>query len=75
MSLSNLYAQFRRLLPAPPLLVGEVISSGSGIVLVELPGGDRITVRGEGTVSTAVFVRNGVVEGPAPSLAGATIEI
>ena len=45
MSLSNLYVQFRRLLPAPPLLVGEVISSGSGIVLVELPGGDRITVR------------------------------
>lgn len=72
---TNLFAQFRRLLPASPLLVGEVISSGSGIVLVELPGGDRITVRGEGTVASAVFVRSGVVEGPAPSLAGAVIEI
>lgn len=72
---TNLFAQFRRLLPASPLLVGEVISSGSGAVVVELPGGDRVTVRGEATVGTAVFVRAGAVEGPAPMLSGGTIEI
>lgn len=65
---TNLFAQFRRLLPASPLLVGTVISSGSGTAVVELPGAARISVRGEATVGDSVFVRNGSIEGPAPDL-------
>lgn len=72
---TNLFAQFKRILPAQPLLVGEVISSGSGAVVVELPGGDRITVRGEATPGDNVFVRNGAVEGTAPALTLVLIDV
>ena len=72
---TNLFAQFKRILPAQPLLVGEAISSGSGAVVVELPGGDRITVRGEATPGDNVFVRNGVVENTAPALTLVLIDV
>lgn len=73
--MSNLFSQFKRLLPAQPLLVGTAISSGSGAVLVELPGGDRITVRGEATPGDNVFVRGGMVEGTAPALTLVLIDV
>jgi hypothetical protein len=72
---TNLFSQFRRLLPAQPLLVGEVVSSGGGAVVVMLPGGDEIVVRGDGTVGTNVFVRNGMVEGAAPDLTVVLVEV
>ena len=72
---TNLFAQFKRILPAQPLLVGEAISSGSGAVLVELPGGDRISARGEATPGDNVFVRNGAVEGVAPALTLVLIDV
>lgn len=75
MSTSNLFAQFRRLLPGQPLLVGTVISSGSGLVVVELPGGAQINARGQATVGAQVFVRGGAIEGEAPSLPSGTIEV
>jgi hypothetical protein len=34
-----------------------------------------VVVRGEGTVSTNVFVRNGAIEGPAPSLTQVFVEV
>lgn len=71
----NLFAQFKRLLPGQPLMVGTVISSGSGAVLVELPGGDRLTVRGEADPGGKVFFRNGAVEGPAPALTTVLIDV
>ena len=71
----NLFSQFKRLLPAQPLMVGTVISSGSGAVVVERPGGDRVTVRGEATPGDRVFVRNGAVEGPAPALTLVLIDV
>lgn len=72
---TNLFAQFRRLVPSAPLLVGEVISSGSGGSVVELPGGARITVRGEAAVASKVFVRNNAIEGAAPSLPVVLVEV
>lgn len=72
---TNLFSQFRRLLPAQPLLVGEVVSSGGGAVVVMLPGGDEITVRGSATVGANVFVRDGMVEGAAPSLTVVLVEV
>lgn len=72
---TNLFSAFRRLLPASPRLKGEVISSGAGAVVVELPGGDRLTVLGEAAPGDHVFVRNGAVEGPAPAFTSITLEV
>lgn len=66
--MSNLYAQFRKLLPDPPLQAGTVASTSDGIVVVTLPGGGQIQARGAGTIGNNVFVRDGVIEGDAPSL-------
>ena len=72
---TNLFTHFRRLLPAQPLLAGVVISAGSGAVVVELPGGSRVTVRGDGTVGMSVFIRGGAVEGVAPALTQVFVEV
>lgn len=72
---TNLFARFQRLLPGSPLLVCAVISSGLGGAIVELPGGARIAVRGEASVGSKVFVRNGAIEGPAPDLPVELVEV
>lgn len=72
---TNLFSQFRRLLPQSPLLVGEVLVSTGGTTVVEFPGGAQVSVRGEATVGEYVFVRNGAVESVAPAFTPATIEI
>lgn len=66
--MSNLFAQFRRLLPNPPLQVGQVIAVIGGIATIEVPGGGRVEARGEATVGQRVFFRDGVIEGIAPDL-------
>ena len=65
----NLFKQFLDLIPARPLEVGTVqdIISG-GIANVELPGGGVLQARGDATVGQRVFVRDGLIEGPAPEL-------
>lgn len=73
-----IYNPFKRLLgllPSRDRVAGEVISSADGKVVVEQPGGGRLVVLGEGTVGTNVFVRDGVVEGPAPALTIEVIEV
>jgi hypothetical protein len=74
----NLYQQFRALLPDPPLQAGIVIDVGTGVVTVRLPGGGLVKARGDPgstTVGQQVFVRDGVIEGPAPNLTLEVIEI
>ena len=71
----NLYEQFRRLVPDPPLQAGTVVDVGSGVVTVELPGGGMIRARGNAAVGQKVFVRDYAIEGVAPSLALEIIEI
>ncbi len=66
--MSNIYRQFLDLIPARPLEVGEVISISSGVATIELPGGGVIQARGQATVSQRVFVRDGIIEGTAPTL-------
>ena len=66
--MSNIYRQFLDLIPARPLEVGEVISISSGVATIELPGGGIIQARGQATVSQRVFVRDGIIEGTAPTL-------
>ena len=71
----NLYQQFRKLLPDPPLQVGTVTEAGSGVVTVQLPGGGIVKARGSAEVGQNVFVRDGVVEAVAPNLTLEIIEV
>jgi hypothetical protein len=71
----NLYQQFRRLIPDPPLQAGTVIEIGSGVVTVQLPGGGRIKARGIAAIGQNVFVRDDTVEGIAQTLTLEIIEI
>lgn len=71
----NLYKSLRALFPDPPLLVGEVIVAGSTEVTIELPDGSNIKARGSAQFGDRVFVRDGVIEGPAPLLDFYPIEV
>ena len=64
----NLFKQFLDLLPPRPLKVGTVQSIYSGIATIELPGGGVLQARGEAAQGQRVFVRDGLIEGPAPEL-------
>ena len=65
----NLFKQFLDLIPPRPLEVGTVQSIiASGIATIELPGGGVLQARGEATQGQRVFVRDGLIEGPAPEL-------
>lgn len=79
---SNAFAGLKKLLPDPPLSIGEVIASHSdGTSTVEFPGGDRQRVRSGAALESAsafndgdrVYVRNGVIEGGAPVLSTTSI--
>ena len=71
----NLYQQFKKLLPDPPLQVGTVTEVGSGLVTVQLPGGGIVKARGSAEVGQNVFVRDRVVEAVAPNLTLEIIEV
>ncbi|MBN9411331.1 MAG: hypothetical protein J0H69_19475 [Burkholderiales bacterium] len=74
---TNLYRALREILPEAPLLVGDVSTLNlDGSITVTFPGGGEQRVRGA-DVSTGdrVFVRNGVIEGPAPVLPFEDIEV
>ena len=66
--MSNPYKALLGLLPQRPLHVGAVQSVDAGVAIVELPGGGVIRARGDATVGQRVFVRDGAIEGPAPTL-------
>lgn len=71
----NTYKLFQDLLPRRPLEVGTVVAVDGGQAIVELPGGGRITARGDATVGGAVFVRDGLIEGQAPVLTVVPIDV
>ena len=73
--ITNLWRRLKQLLPEPPLLIGTIESTSDFGARVEYPDGSFSTVRGTGTVGQKVFVRNGMIEGPAPSLTVVLIEI
>lgn len=83
---SNTFAGLKKLLPDPPLAIGEVISSHSdGTATVEFPGGAQQRVRSVMSLGAdlgsssafgpgdRVYVRNGVIEGGAPVLSTTSI--
>ena len=73
--MSNEYLDFLGLLPPRLLQVGTVTSITSGVAIVTLPGGGRIQARGATTVGERVFVRDGAIEGPAPTLTNSSGEV
>jgi hypothetical protein len=64
----NPFKQLIDLLPQHPLQVGTVTAYADGVATVELPGGGTVQGRGEASVGDHVFVRDDVIEGPAPVL-------
>ena len=71
----NLLAEFKSLLPGAPLLAGEVTAVSGNIATIELPDGATLTARGTAAIGQRVFVRDGVIEGQAPTLTTVLIEI
>ena len=74
----NLFRQFLDLIPDPALQVGTVTARNGELVIVTLPGGGTVQARGAAAtvaLGQKVFVRNGVVEGPAPDLPVEVIEV
>lgn len=64
----NLYKQFMDLQSPKPLLVGTVAFVVNGLATISLPGGGRMQARGPAQAGQRVFVRDGAIEGEAPSL-------
>lgn len=75
--MTNLVSYLRGLVPQPALLIGEVLAVGSdNMSTVEFPDGSQQRVRGTSVgIGEPAFVRNGVIEGRAPSYTAVTIEI
>ena len=75
---TNLYRALRELLPEAPLQVATVVEvhTATGESTIEWPGGSQQRVRGTSVgAPNRAFVRNGVIEGVAPSLTFETIEV
>lgn len=72
---TNLWKRLKQLLPDAPLLAGKIVAVYTYGALVELPDGSHVSVRGAGSVNDHVFIRNGIIEGPAPSFVATLIEI
>lgn len=66
--LRNPFAAFAELLAPGPRQAGTVSVVDNGVATVDLPGGGQLRALGDVTVGAHVFVRDGVIEGPAPSL-------
>lgn len=71
----NPYLQLLALLPARPLLIGDVILTDGQVATVQLPGGGVLQARGDAAFGARVFVRDGVIEGTAPTMPIVTVEV
>lgn len=65
---SNPYRALLSLLPARPRQVGDVTAVAGGVATITLPGGGETQAVGTASVGDRVFIRDGLIEGPAPTL-------
>jgi len=73
---TNVYRALLELLPQDPLQVGTVTAiNADDTRTVQLPGGGEIRARGDAALGSRVFVRGGLIEGPAPALTVLTIDV
>jgi hypothetical protein len=72
----NLWRQFQDLLPTSVTLIGTVVATHTDhTVSVQLLDGGLLRVAGSAVEGTRVFVRDGRIEGEAPSLPQVDIDI
>lgn len=71
----NPYKRLLALIPGQPVDAGQVTAVTSAGVTVQLVDGATIHARGEAAIGDHVYVRSGVIEGPAPALTGVDQEI
>jgi hypothetical protein len=72
----NLWRQFQDLLPTSVTLIGTVVATHADhTVSVQLLDGGLLRVAGSAVEGTRVFVRDGRIDGEAPSLPLEVIEI
>lgn len=65
---SNLFTRWRDLFAAGPLQVGKVTAYAGGVATLTLPSGGTLRALGQATVGQSVYVRDGVIQAPAPDL-------
>lgn len=75
MASANFYAAFIAMLPSYPLQIATITAIDGEVAQLALPGGGVLTARGTGAVGDQVFVRDGVIEGQAPSMPFVQVEI
>ena len=75
MLLRSPFRRLQDLVAAPPLDVGDVTAVSGGLATVTLVGGGTVNARGAATVGQRVYVRGGVIEGPAPALPVDLVEV
>lgn len=73
--LRNPFKVLQELIARPAAQIGTVAAVSTGQVTIDLIGGGTITARGDATVGQNVYVRDGVVDGVAPSLPLITIDV
>lgn len=75
--MANLFAQFTKLIPIEPILIGTVTAHyADGTSTITLPGGGVIRVRGVVVgVGLKAFVKAGEVVGEAPNLTVYTLDV
>lgn len=75
--MANLFAQFTKLIPTEPTLIGTVSSHNpDGTSTIVLPGGGIIRVRGTIVgVGLKAFVKAGEVVGEAPNLTAYILDV
>ncbi len=71
----NPYKRLLALIPGQPDDAGQVIAVTTDGVIVQLVDGATLHARGEAAVGEHVYVRGGVILGPAPALTGVDQEI
>lgn len=75
MASMNPYVALLALLPSYPLQIATITAIDGDVARLVLPGGGVLTARGTGAVGDQVFVRDGVIEGQAPSMPFVQVEI
>ena len=75
MASTNPYVALLALLPSYPLQIATITAIDGEVAQLALLGGGVLTARGAGTVGDQVFVRDGVIEGQAPSMPFVQVEI
>lgn len=71
----NLYKRLQALFPGARRQVGTVTAVSGSSVTVELPDGATATAIGSALIGDKVYIRDGQVEGEAPTLTVVEIEV